>query len=191
MTGWRFTAVPAAVTNRFVVSVNMANGPYTLANTTQPTAGARKVTVATTAATGADTQGTILVTGTNLAGQVMTETLVPVSGSTVTGAKLFKTVTSVVQSGWSIVGGNDTIIVGCDAVPFVVDGYGQVHTVVVAATAAGTITLADATGTLLVLKASIVENSYLLDLNVNSFLSVVLGAASDVTIVTTDPSTAF
>lgn len=184
----RFTAAPAAVTNRFVASTNMANGAYTLAATTMPTAGARKVTVTHTAVTGNDTLGTITVVGTNLAGQPITEVITPVAGGTATGTKYFRTIVSATQAGWVINVGNDTLVIGCDATPVVLEGSGQLHSVVIGATAAGTITLADASGTIWLAKASIVEGSYLFDVDVQGFLSVVLGAASDVT-VTFGPQT--
>ena len=182
----RFTAAPAAVANRFVVSTNMINGAYSLAATTMPTAGARKVTVATTAVTGADTQGTITVTGTNLAGATITDVITPVSGSTATGVKNFLTVTSVVGAGWAIVGGNDTIVVGCDASQFILDGPGTLHSVIVNTTAAGTVTLADSKGTIAVLKTSIAEGTYYYDIDVSS-LSVTQTAASDITVVRSAP----
>lgn len=98
--------------DRVVVSANMKVGAYTIA--AQPDV-PRNITVTATAGGTADTMGTILVTGTNVDGDVITETLTPVAGSTVAGAKAFKTVASVVGAGWvidAVEGTNDTITVG-------------------------------------------------------------------------------
>lgn len=102
--------------DRIVVSTNMKVGSYTIA--AQPDV-ARNITVSATAGATADTMGTILVTGTNIEGKPITETLTPVAGSTVAGAKAFKTVASVVGAGWAIDGAeatNDTITVGVGGV---------------------------------------------------------------------------
>ena len=101
-----------AVANRFVVSVNMANGEYTIANPSSADGLARNVVATITAVTGNDTPGSILITGTDANDQPLTETLALVAGGTATGVKAFKTVTSIVQSGWVINTGNDTIVIG-------------------------------------------------------------------------------
>src|SRR5262245_21883965 len=186
----RFTAAAAASANRFVTSTNMANGAYTLAATTMPTTGARKVTVTHTAVTGNDTLGTILITGTNVAGQTKTETLTPVAGGTATSNEYWLTITSLVQSGWVISGGNDTITAGCDASQAILDGGGQLYGVMVSTNAAGTITLADAKGTIFVLKTSIAEGFYpCAEIDVVDFLTVTSTAASDFTVVHSAPQT--
>lgn len=182
----RFTAAPAASTNRFVTSTNMINGAYTVAVATMPTAGARKVTVSHTAVTGVDTLGVITVTGTNLAGATITDVITPLNGTIATGVKYFLTVTAVVGSGWTINVGNDTIIVGCDATQAIIDGQGTLHSVIVNTTAAGTVTLADSRGTLAILKSSIAEGTYYYDIDV-SLLTVTQTAASDITVVRTAP----
>lgn len=65
-------------------------------------------------------------------------------------------------------------------------GGGRIHSVVVGETAAGTITLYDgltAGGTVFaVLKASIAEGDYLLDVEFNTGLTVVTAAASKLTV---------
>ena len=187
----RYTAAPAAVTNRFVASTNMANGAYTLAATTMPTPGARKITATITPVTGNDTPGTITVVGTNLAGQAMTEVISLVAGGSATGSKLFVTVSSITQAGWVINTGNDTIVIGCDATQAVLDGGGTLRSVIVNTTAAGTITIADAKGTIAQLKTSIAEGTYYYDIDVVGFLTVTQTAASDITVVTTPPTTSF
>lgn len=187
----RLAAANPAVTNRFVASTNMIVGAYTLAQTTQPTPGPRRVTITHTTATGVDTLGTIEVTGTDLRGEVISEVLTPVAAGTATGTKFFVTVTDVVGSGWVISGGNDTIVVGCEAGTAVIDSPGVLHAIAVNTTAAGTITLADGSGTFAVMAASIANGLYVYDVDVSGFLRVTLGAASDVTVIHTPrlPST--
>lgn len=187
----RFSAAPAAVTNRFVASTSMIVGAYTLAATTMPSAGARKITITHTAVSTVDTLGTITITGTNLAGQTQTEVITPLNGTTATGTKLFATVSAVVGAGWVAVAGADSVVVGCDATQAVLDGGGTLRSVIVNTTAAGTVTLADAKGTIAVLKASIAEGTYIYDIDAAGFLSVTQTAASDITVVHSPPSTAF
>lgn len=100
----------------FVASADMKVGAYALANTT-PDVGARNVTVTQTITNAAeDTNGTIVVVGTDLAGNVITETITPNGGATVAGAKCFATITSVTGAGWVINGADeDTITVGFGA----------------------------------------------------------------------------
>ena len=104
----------AAVTNRIVTTTNMANASYTVA--AQPY-GPSKITVTTTASGTADTQGIITVTGTDIFDRIITDVITPVAGSTVSGTKYFKTVTTVVGSKWVVDAGagNDTIVVGVPA----------------------------------------------------------------------------
>jgi len=187
-----YTAAAAASANRFVVSQNMLNGAYTLTGTlTMPTAGARKVTVTHTLVSTVDTLGVITVTGTNLAGQTQTDVITPLSGTIATGVKLFSTITSIVGSGWTAVAGADTVVIGCDATQAVLDGGGVLRSVVVNTTAAGTVTLADAKGTIAVLKASIAEGTYYFDIDVVGVLTVTQTAASDITVVHSPPWTSF
>jgi hypothetical protein len=102
----------AADDDYYVASVNMKVGAYTLAHTAPVGGGARNVTVTHTAVDAADTLGTITVTGTDLSGAVITETITPTSGGVKQGTKAFATITSIVGAGWVIGGGNDTIKVG-------------------------------------------------------------------------------
>ncbi len=97
----------------FVASADMKVGAYVLANAA-PDVGARNVTVTQTITNAAeDTNGTIVVVGTDLAGDVITETLTPNGGATVAGAKAFATITSITGAGWVINGADpDTIEVG-------------------------------------------------------------------------------
>ena len=98
--------------DQFVVSVAMANGAYTLAAGVHSDGLSRNLVATISAVTGNDTPGSILITGTGADGRALTETLALVAGSTATGLKCFKTVTSIVQSGWVINTGNDTIVIG-------------------------------------------------------------------------------
>jgi hypothetical protein len=98
-----------AITNRIVASANMKVGAYTVA--AQPlTPG--KLTIATVAAGAADTMGTIKIFGTLTDDTFITETIIPVSGQTVTTTNIFKSVITVTGAGWVISAGNDTIMVG-------------------------------------------------------------------------------
>ena len=179
----RLSAATAAVTNRFVTSVNMANGAYTLAATTQPTEGARKIVATITGVTGNDTPGTITIVGTDALGGSLTEVLTLVAGGTATSTRAFLTVASITQAGWVINGGNDTIVIGCGANPFAYDGIGVLEKILVLATAANTITVQDgAGGTIAVFKASIVEGDYPFDLQTTG-LQLSLAGASDITVL--------
>lgn len=176
-------AATAAVANQFVVSTNMIVGAYSVANGgAMPTAGARRVTVTHTAVGAADTLGTIVVVGTSLNNTVITDTITPLNGTTATGVLYFATVTSITGVGWVINAGNDTITAGCDSRVVVADGSGLWHAININTTAAGAVTIKDATGTIAVLKASIAEGNYLYDVVFAAFLEIVLAAASDVTI---------
>lgn len=177
------SAATAAVANRYVTSTNMKVGAYTLANATPPTAGARKVTVTNTTVTGADTLGTIDVVGKDLQGVTITESITPLAGTIATGSKWFASIISITGVGWVINTGNDTITVGVGADVIVAEGSGTLYAVVVNATAAGTITLADQAGTIAVLKASIAENTYYYECAFSGYLSVALAAASNVTVI--------
>lgn len=182
--------VSAAVGNRFVVSTNMIVGAYALANGgAMPSAAGRHITVTHVQVGGVtDTLGTIQVVGRDLSGQTITETITPVSGSTVTGTKVFAVVTSVTGVGWVLNTGNDTITVGCDANAIVTDGSGTLWGIMVNTTAAGTVTVADSTGTLAILKASIAEGFYPFNMTFSGFLSITNAGGSDLTVLA-DPTT--
>lgn len=188
MTKTRLSAANPAVANRFVTSTNMKVGAYTVANATMPTTpGARRITVTHTTVVTTDTLGTITVTGTDLRGQAISETITPVADSTVTGTKWFVTVTAVAGAGWVINGSNDTLTVGAAAGSAVIDGEGELYAIVVNTTAAGTVTVADATGTFATLKSSIVEATYYYEVPVLGYLVLTLGAASDITVIHSVP----
>ena len=174
--------------DRFLTVVDMAVGSYApIANAgVMPEANtARLVTATRTVVGAADTPGTLIVTGTNLAGETITETLtVGAHGVLVTGTKWFRTVTDVVGVGWVIAEGNDTITVGCAADAIIAEGSGTLHGVQINTTAAGAITITDGGGLSIVLPASVaVGTFYHWDANWTGYLRVVMAAASNVTVL--------
>ena len=181
-------ASTAAVTNRFVASTNMIVGAYAVANASPAWQGGCLVTVTHTQVGGVnDTLGTITVTGKNLAGETISETITPSAGGTATGTKIFRTVTDVTGAGWVINTGNDTIVVGCAAGSYACGSNGELGGVFVNATAAATVVLSDARGTIATLKASIAEGSYLIDADLEfiGYLKVATTSTNDITIVHT------
>jgi len=192
MGSWtHFAAAQAAVTNRFVTSTNMkAATPYTLANAgAMPSAGARHVTCTRTVAGDADTPGTITITGKALNGQAISETLnVGAHGVVVAGTKWFASVNAVsgVGGGWVIDVGtstNDTIVVGCGAECITAEGSGTLEAITVNTSSAGTITVADANGTIAVLPTNQAVGNYEYHVTYSGYLSVILTGASDVTVI--------
>ncbi len=102
-----------ATTNRIVASANMKTTAYTIA--AQPDV-ARNITVTQTAVGSTDVGVPFIVTGTDIKGNPITESITSVAGSTVAGALAFKTVTSVVSPAWVINATStstaDTVVVG-------------------------------------------------------------------------------
>lgn len=112
--------------DRIVVSVNMKVGAYTIA--AQPDIPRNITLTHTQGGAEADTLGTVTITGTDILGQVITEVLTPSAGTTVSGAKAFKTVTSVVGAGWVTGATADTITVGVGdkiGLPFIMTAAAQ------------------------------------------------------------------
>ncbi len=110
-----YLSVPAAiVADRYFASAAMHVGTYIVANSGLPGDGlAHNVTCCATSVDGADTKGTLLVTGKDIDGMTITETITPgASTVTVQGLRAFKSVTSIVGSGWVTNGGADTIVIG-------------------------------------------------------------------------------
>lgn len=97
-----------AISNKIVASASMKVGAYTIA--AQPHVPA-KLTILSTAAGAADTQGTIAIIGV-VDGVPTTETVTPIPGTIITTTNIFTTVYSVTGAGWVIGEGNDTIMVG-------------------------------------------------------------------------------
>jgi hypothetical protein len=181
------TASTAAVVNRFVVSVNMANGPYTVANASPPWAGGCLVTATITANTGNDTPGTLGITGTGIDGRGQTETITLVAAGTATSTRVWRTITNLNQNGWVINGGNDTITVGCAAGAIPCDTDGTLYGIVVNTTAAAAVVVSDANKTIATLKASIAEGHYLYGPGVDFVgpLKVSTTGANDITVLAT------
>jgi hypothetical protein len=101
---YHLTAAEAAVNDDdyFVVSVDMKVGEYTLAKTVMPGNVARNIIVTQTKTDTEDTNGTIVIVGTDLAGNAITETLTPKDGTVVAGAKCFRAITSMTGVGWAV-----------------------------------------------------------------------------------------
>lgn len=186
MSTWtRLSAANAADTDYFLNSVNMKTGAYTLDETTPATAGARRVTLTHTSVDTTDDLGTVTIVGKDLTGQTITETLTPVADDVVTSTKWFRSVTSATGTGWTIdavESTEDTIIIGYGADICVLMGAGTLERIVVNTTAAATVVVADASGSIATLKASIAEGSYDYGIDVYD-LTVDLNGASDITIV--------
>ena len=163
----------------------MKVGAYTLANTTPVWAGGCFVTCAHVTVTGTDTLGTVAVVGVDLAGNVRTDTIVPVADSTVTGIIAFRTITSITGSGWVINTGNDTIQFGCAAGSIVSGTSGTLYAIVVNATAAATIVVSDSVKTIATLAASIANGHYLYGPGVDfvGYLKVATTSTNDITVI--------
>ena len=103
---------PVAPDDDFFVAAATAMkvGAYTLLNTTL--AVARNITVTHTATSTVDTLGTIDIVGTDIAGNALTESITPLNGTVASGAKAFKTITSITGAGWVVNTGADVIKVG-------------------------------------------------------------------------------
>ena len=103
--------------DRFVTSVAMKVGAYTLAVNAMPEAGiARKLLITVTQVGGVnDTMGTLAIVGTDIAGNALSETISPTANSTKETLNAFKTVTSITGAGWvrdGAGGTEDTIKIG-------------------------------------------------------------------------------
>ena len=190
MTGGPFTytnvaATTAAVTNRFVTVANMKVGAYTVANASPVWAGGCIVTLTHTTVAGTDTLGTVVLVGTDLNNQVITETLTPVADSLVSSVNIFRSLTTITGVGWVLNTTADTIIVGCAAGCYVTSTGGQLYAIVVNTTAAATVVLSDKRGTVATLKASIAENTYYYEVNTSGYIKVATTSTNDVTVIHT------
>lgn len=181
-------AANAADDDRFLTSVDMAVGEYTLDETTIGTQGARHVTVTVTAGDTADTMGTVTIVGRNLAGDIISEVITPVADSEVEGSKWFASLISATGAGWVIDGaeGNeDAIEIGYGADICVLEGAGRLEAIVVNTTAASTIVVADNRGGIATLAASIPVGSYEYGVDVTD-LTVDVNGASNITLIHSD-----
>lgn len=100
--------------DRFLLSVVMQATAYTLDETTLPAGNPpRNVIITHTTDTTTDTLGDAVVVGTDVDDGVISETLTVSADGVVTGAKAFKTITSVTTASWVQGGGvSDLIEVG-------------------------------------------------------------------------------
>lgn len=183
-------ATAVADVDRFIVSADMKRGTYgaVAAGGVMPELNtARKVTISLTRQDAVDAPlGTVTIVGTDINGVAQTEIMTPLDNATATSVKWFKTVTSVTGGAtWVTAGAADLITVGCGATAIVAGGNGTVHAIAVNTTAAGAITVADATGTIAILVLSIPEGLYELEANYSGYLAVTLAAASDITVLHT------
>lgn len=190
MSGFKATniaATTAAVTNRIVASANMKVGAYTIANASPVWAGGALITCTATAGDTPDTMGTLAVVGKDLHGNTISETLSPVAGSTVTGTKIFRSVTSVTGAGWvidAVEATNDTIVVGVAANSYAAIGGGLIHSVVVNNSVAAAIVISDAAGTILTVPASQAAGTeYVLDVPFSGYLKIATTNTNDVTVI--------
>ena len=194
--GYTFTntsASTAAVTNRFVVSVNMANGAYTVANASPTWSGGCLVTATITAVTGNDTPGTLTIVGTGVNGQPLTEVLTLVAAGTATSANVFRTITSLTQAGWIINTGNDTIVVGCAAGNVACGSQGTLQGVLVNNTVATAFSVADATRTIITVPASQAAGTFYNfgdGVDFGGYLKVLTTSTNDVTVIHTNTTPA-
>ena len=173
---------PAAVANGYVVSVNMLVGAYTLA-ATQPTFGARHVTLVRTVVVEADTPGTVVVLGVDAYGKIISETLVVgATGVTVTSVLYFATITSLNGVGWVSGGTPDTIVIGWDALNAVAvkSGSGILHAILAEVALTGIVTFNDTTGAKMILPAAFPIGLYPLDIGFAGKIEVVTAAADRV-----------
>jgi hypothetical protein len=176
--------------DRFITSGDMANGDYgpiQNAGLMPETNTARHVTLTRTFTGGADTPGTVLIYGTSLSGEIITETLIPsaVDATLVEGTKWFRKVINITSAGWVLVAaGDDTITFGCGADAIIAEGTGVLHGIQINTTANGTITVSDAGGTIAVLPVNVaVGTFYQWDVNWSGWLRVVMAAASNITVM--------
>ena len=178
-------ATTAAVANRIVTSTNMIVGAYSIANASPVWAGAALITVThTEVGGGVDTLGTIVVVGKDLSGQTRTDTITPVNGTTATGTIPFRSVTSVTGVGWAIGTGNDTITVGVAAGNIVCGSGGQLYGVLVNNTVAATVTIADASRTIMTIPASQAAGTFyeIPGVDCAGYLKVSTTSTNDVTV---------
>ena len=194
--GYTFTntaASTAAVTNRFVTSVNMANGTYTVANASPTWSGGCLVTATITGVTGNDTPGTLTIVGTGINGQPLTEVLTLTAGGLATSTNAFRTITSLTQAGWVINVGNDTIVVGCAAGNIACGSQGTLQGILVNNTVATAFSVADATRTIATIPASQAAGTFYNfgdGVDFGGYLKVLTTSTNDVTVIHTGTSPA-
>jgi hypothetical protein len=178
-------ATTAAVTNRFVTSVAMKVGSYTVANASPVWSGGCFVTVTHTITDLVDTLGTITITGTNMSGQAQSESITPLNGTVATSTKIYRTVTAVTGVAWVQGGtGADTIVVGCAAGNIACGSGGSLRGVLVNNTVAAAITVSHAAGTIATIPASQAAGTFydLGGVDFSGWLKVATTSTNDVTV---------
>lgn len=170
-----------------VADVLLANGALTIANTTLDFS--RNLTMTVTDGDSGLSAGIMTVVGTDDRGDAQSEVFtLPVDGTaTVTGTKMFKTITSATVSAAAGNGAGDNIKVGIGSTVQIFEQAGEFGAIIIGETAAGTITITDedsknSKNTLAVLKASIAEGEYRFDCSISKGLRIVFGAASKVSV---------
>jgi hypothetical protein len=179
-------AVGAGDADHYCETQNMKVGALTLTATLTPGTGARLVTCTRTVDGAADTPGTLVVVGKNLANQTITETIaVGAHGILVTGTKLFASITTITGAGWVIAGNNDTIIVGMAAEHFIAEGAGVLKGILITEAVASAINVMDGAKTLAIFPASMAIGYYELNVNYGGGLRVEPQGNSKISIIHT------
>ena len=185
-------ATTAAVVDRIVASATMKNTTtYTIANASPVWAGGALITVTHSQVGGVTaTLGPITIAGTDVSGQAISEVIVPLTGTTATGTKIFRTVTSAIGAGWARnagAGSEDTITIGVAAGAYVATGGGQLGGVLVNNSVAATIVVSDAAGTIMTVPASQAAGTYypLNGVDWSGYLKVATTNTNDVTLIHT------
>lgn len=179
------SATTAAVTNRFVTSVAMKVGSYTIANASPVWSGGCFVTVTHTINDTLDTLGTITITGTNMCGQVQSESITPLNGTVATSTKIYRTVTAATGVGWVQGGtGADTIVIGCAAGNIACGSMGTLGGVLNNNNVATAVTISHAGGTIMTIPASTAAGTYfnLGGVEFNGWLKISTTSTNDVSL---------
>lgn len=101
----------AASANAVLTSTSMTNAAYTLASPFT-NAVARNITATTTTVNGADVVGNLVITGTDISGASLSETLALATNGIAYSTNAFKVVSSLVSANYTATGTNDTLVVG-------------------------------------------------------------------------------
>lgn len=104
-----------ATTNRYVVSVALSNATLTIAN--QPDIPRNCTCTVTDQASPSLVAGTVTITGLDYRGnavtEVFTQPVTPQATYTYTGVMMFAQINSIVTANFSVLGGVQSIVVGC------------------------------------------------------------------------------
>ena len=179
-------AAAVADADGYLHSIAMKVGDYVLDHTA-PTFGARHVTLKRAVVVGADTPGTVIIVGKDLAGQTITETLIPgANGVTVTGTRFFASVASATGAGWVIsgAGDEDTLEIGFDELNAVATGPGTLHSLTINTAAAAAIQIfLDGTSFAVIPANQAAGSHFVWDAGYTGSLRVEPVGASDITVI--------